>query len=186
MSSPTPDQPPTDAPKQVAAPGLNAPPEQSGSPQEDSEEEEPTATPHPTICVAWPTQEAGDPDTKCIVSFSPETTPVYTKVKNELRYKVEDAEERARKEAASGDGTRDVSETSVARETLNVAIRSRSRADDPAIERWLKDKGLAYHSKYSNEGLSLYNVHVPVLLVGELAELEAVKSLSWNSPVTAP
>ncbi len=52
---------------------------QTGSPQENSEEDEPTATPPPTICVAWPTQEAGDPDTMCLSpeSMLPAPTPVY-------------------------------------------------------------------------------------------------------------
>ena len=175
----------------VPTPALAAP---SGSPQEDSEEEDtPTATPEedtptppPTICVAWPTQEAGDPDTMCLTpeSMLPAPTPVYPRLGAGLSPMVEDAEKRAREEVARG-LARDASETSVASETISVVIRSKTLADSPAIERWLKAKKVTYR-KESLDTMSIYSARVPALLLGEMSKLEAIGSTLWNRPIELP
>ncbi len=182
---------PTLVPLPVGGPGTPA--AASGSPQEDSEEEDaPTATPNedaptpqPTVCVAWPTKEAGDPDTKCIVSFLPVTTPVYSKLGADIGYKVEDAEERAEEEVARG-AARDMSETTVAGETIEVIARSRTLTDGPAIEDWLKTRRISF-TKRNTDILTVYIIRrMPALLIGELSELEAIQSVRWNRPETAP
>ena len=189
--------PPTLAPLPVeyqGTPGVT-----SGSPQEEPEEEDapnatprPTATPNedaptpqPTVCVAWPTKEAGDPDTKCIVSFLPVTTPIYSKLGADIGYKVEDAEERAADEVARG-VAKDTSETTVAGETIAVIARSRTLTDGPAIEDWLKARRISF-TKRNTDTLTVYSIRrMPALLIGELSELEAIQSVKWNRPETAP
>ena len=178
------DQSPTAIPEQVMERASGEPTIPAGSPQEDSEEEEPTATPQPTVCVAWPTQEAGDPGIKCIVSFLPKTTPVYSKVLSELGSMVEEAEARAREEGTSQG--KSAAETSVASETLGVLIVSESLEDDAAIKRWLKGHGITPYGERSNESQSQFAARIPVLLVGELSELDAVRYLKWDRPTTPP
>ncbi len=188
---------PTLVPLPVDGPGTPA--AASGSPQEDSEEEDaPTATPQPTatpeedaptppptICVAWPTQEAGDPDTMCLTpeSMLPGPTPVYPKL-GEAGRKVVDAEKRAADEVARG-VAKDISETTVASEMITVFVHSASRADDPAVESWLKAKRLSYR-KDSYDTESVYTVDVPALSLGELSKLEAVAFIRWSRPTTLP